>query len=225
MYEAPDRYKRLISARLPGGESAGLAASGSEDETSPLRDVQLISRAQLAGFFASANVIAAIMMISKPLGRAGQLARSLVDRGHRRKSRRDAVGTPPVDQMCRPLGASRADLDVGCRGRGSCRRMAQPSALPLSTYEPGRAGHFRLHHGRSGHRCFGSRRHSALRDNLDGGVHPGRRRLAAFQPAYCAVSAYGFDPLHSWRWQLRCAHRRSLGIPSAQDECRHRRTE
>ena len=63
MYEAPDRYKRLISARLPGGESAGLAASGAEEETSPLRDVQLISRAQLAGFFAAANIIAAIMMI------------------------------------------------------------------------------------------------------------------------------------------------------------------
>ena len=25
MYEAPDRYKRLVSARLPDGESAGLA--------------------------------------------------------------------------------------------------------------------------------------------------------------------------------------------------------
>src|ERR671921_239187 len=61
MYEAPDRYKRLISARLPGGESAGLAASQSESESSPLRDVQLISRAQLAPFFA-ANVVAALMM-------------------------------------------------------------------------------------------------------------------------------------------------------------------
>jgi diguanylate cyclase (GGDEF)-like protein/PAS domain S-box-containing protein len=63
MYEAPDRYKRLISARLPGGESAGLAAGAPESETSPLRDVQLISRAQLAPFFAAANIIAAIMMI------------------------------------------------------------------------------------------------------------------------------------------------------------------
>ena len=63
MYEAPDRYKRLISARLPGGESAGLAADGAEAETSPLRDVQLISRAQLAPFFAAANIIAAVMMI------------------------------------------------------------------------------------------------------------------------------------------------------------------
>src|SRR6476619_2774272 len=62
MYEAPDRYKRLISARLPGGESAGLAAHEAESEASPLRDVQLISRAQLAPFFAAANVVAALMM-------------------------------------------------------------------------------------------------------------------------------------------------------------------
>jgi diguanylate cyclase (GGDEF)-like protein/PAS domain S-box-containing protein len=68
MYEAPDRYKRLISARLPGGESAGLAARESESESSPLRDVQLISRAQLAPFFAAANIIAAIMMAASLWG-------------------------------------------------------------------------------------------------------------------------------------------------------------
>ena len=62
MYQAPDRYKRLISARLPGGESAGLAASEDESETSPLRDGQLISRAHLAPFFAAANIVAALMM-------------------------------------------------------------------------------------------------------------------------------------------------------------------
>ena len=64
MYEAPDRYKRLISARLPGGELAGLAVRGAESESSPLRDVQLISRAQLAPFFAAANVVAALMMVA-----------------------------------------------------------------------------------------------------------------------------------------------------------------
>src|SRR4051794_2189667 len=69
MYEAPDRYKRLISARLPGGESAGLVAGGATDsESSPLRDVQLISRAQLAPFFASANIIAAVMMVASLWG-------------------------------------------------------------------------------------------------------------------------------------------------------------
>jgi diguanylate cyclase (GGDEF)-like protein/PAS domain S-box-containing protein len=62
MYEAPDRYKRLISARLPGGESAGLVANDAESETSPLRDVQLISRAHLAPFFAAANIVAALIM-------------------------------------------------------------------------------------------------------------------------------------------------------------------
>ena len=62
MYEAPDRYKRLISARLPGGESAAFVARDVESESSPLRDVQLISRAQLAPFFAAANFVAALMM-------------------------------------------------------------------------------------------------------------------------------------------------------------------
>ena len=64
MYEAPDRYNRLISARLPGGESAGLAAREAESESSPLRDVQLISRAQLAPFFAAANIVAALIMLA-----------------------------------------------------------------------------------------------------------------------------------------------------------------
>ena len=68
MYEAPDRYKRLISARLPGGESAGLAIRGAEDESSPLRDVQLISRAQLAPFFTFANIAAAILMAANLWG-------------------------------------------------------------------------------------------------------------------------------------------------------------
>jgi diguanylate cyclase (GGDEF)-like protein len=64
MYEAPDRYKRLVSARLPGGESAGLAAREAEAETSPLRDIQLMSRAQLAPFFAAANVVASIILVA-----------------------------------------------------------------------------------------------------------------------------------------------------------------
>lgn len=59
MYEAPDRYKRMIAARLPDGESAGIARdSGS---SSPLKDVQLISRGQLAPFFALSNIAAALL--------------------------------------------------------------------------------------------------------------------------------------------------------------------
>ena len=63
MYEAPDRYKRMISARLPGGESLAFSA-GSEPENSPLRDAQLLARGQLAPFFAAANMVAAAMVIA-----------------------------------------------------------------------------------------------------------------------------------------------------------------
>ncbi len=62
MYEAPDRYKRMVSARLPGGESLALTSGGQSDDASPLRDVQLLSRAQLAPFFAAANVVAAVLV-------------------------------------------------------------------------------------------------------------------------------------------------------------------
>src|SRR3954453_13914735 len=68
MYGAPECLKGLILERLPGGGLAGLAASQAEGESSPLRDVQLISRAQLAPFFAAANVIAALMMVANLWG-------------------------------------------------------------------------------------------------------------------------------------------------------------
>ncbi|MFN2472318.1 MAG: putative bifunctional diguanylate cyclase/phosphodiesterase [Sphingomicrobium sp.] len=62
MYEAPDRYKRMIAARLPGGESLGLSSQPAPDEGgSPLRDIQLLSRGQLAPFFAIANIVAALL--------------------------------------------------------------------------------------------------------------------------------------------------------------------
>jgi len=63
MYEAPDRYKRMVSARLPGGESLGISAGEPDSENSPLRDAQLIARAHLAPFFAAANVVAAAMVV------------------------------------------------------------------------------------------------------------------------------------------------------------------
>ena len=61
MYQAPDRYKRMIAARLPDGESPGLSTPVARDDGgSPLRDSQLMSRAALAGFFAAANIVAAL---------------------------------------------------------------------------------------------------------------------------------------------------------------------
>lgn len=71
MYEAPDRYKRMISARLPDGESATFSAGKADDGlSSPLRDAQLIARAHLAPFFAAANVVAAAMMAAALFGDA-----------------------------------------------------------------------------------------------------------------------------------------------------------
>ncbi|HEX2803424.1 MAG TPA: hypothetical protein VHN55_05505, partial [Sphingomicrobium sp.] len=64
MYEAPDRYRRMTSARLPGGESLTFASGEAELENSPLRDAQLLARAHLAPFFAAANIVAAAMMVA-----------------------------------------------------------------------------------------------------------------------------------------------------------------
>nr|WP_294846836.1 EAL domain-containing protein [uncultured Sphingomonas sp.] len=52
----------MISARLPGGESLGLAARNDDDGGSPFRDAQLIARGQLAPFFAAANSVASVLM-------------------------------------------------------------------------------------------------------------------------------------------------------------------
>ena len=72
MYEAPDRYKRMIAARLPDGESLAVA---SEDGKlpSPLKDVQLLTRGLLAPFFAAANVTGAVLLSAALLGRAPPL--------------------------------------------------------------------------------------------------------------------------------------------------------
>ena len=64
MYEAPDRFKRMKAARLPDGESLGLASEQADNSNSPLKDVQLLSRARLAPFFAAANVTAAVMLLA-----------------------------------------------------------------------------------------------------------------------------------------------------------------
>jgi len=54
----------MIAARLPDGESLAFAARQDEAEASPLRDAQLMARSQLAPFLASANIVAAAMMIA-----------------------------------------------------------------------------------------------------------------------------------------------------------------
>ncbi len=76
MYEAPDRYRRMIAARLPGGESLGLSQelAGDDDMSSPLRDTQLLARSQLAAFFASANAVAALLLAASLYGHVSAYA-------------------------------------------------------------------------------------------------------------------------------------------------------
>src|SRR5690348_2751860 len=64
MYEAPDKYKRMVSARLPDGESLAFSSGNSQLENSPLRDAQLLARAELAPFFAAANIAAAAIIVT-----------------------------------------------------------------------------------------------------------------------------------------------------------------
>ena len=61
MYEAPDRYKRMVSARLPGGESLGVTSQAEDAGASPLRDIQLISRGLLAPYFAGAVALGTLL--------------------------------------------------------------------------------------------------------------------------------------------------------------------
>ncbi|WP_265530708.1 putative bifunctional diguanylate cyclase/phosphodiesterase [Sphingomicrobium marinum] len=62
MYQAPDRYKRMISARLPDGETLGVSTGNDDRSSSPLRDVQMIARSKFAPFFAAANVVGALLV-------------------------------------------------------------------------------------------------------------------------------------------------------------------
>ena len=57
MYEAPDRYKRMISARLPDGESLTFASREAEEASSPLRDAQLIAYAVAGVAEAAARMV------------------------------------------------------------------------------------------------------------------------------------------------------------------------
>ena len=106
MYEAPDRYKRMISARLPDGESLGVTSREPDDASSPLRDAQLIARGQFAPFFAAANSIAAVLMAMLLYGHvpAGYLGGWVM-----------AVGT--VNLVAMQLARTQAVTHVGRSGR------------------------------------------------------------------------------------------------------------
>ena len=131
MYEAPDRYKRMISARLPGGESLGLSQSADEgDVSSPLRDTQLIARGQLAAFFATANAVAALLIATTLLDHVSAgVACGVGGRGRRSSILARCSSRGPRRS---PMSAARA---ARCRtGRWSAKSSGAPCCscrLPL----------------------------------------------------------------------------------------------
>ena len=71
MYEAPDRYKRMISARLPDGESIGLSQEASLRETlQELPSTLHESQKTLAKVDAMASVLGPTLEALRPGARA-----------------------------------------------------------------------------------------------------------------------------------------------------------
>ncbi len=119
MYEAPDRYKRMISARLPGGKSLAFT-NGKEAENSPLRDAQLLARADLAPFFAAANVAAAAIVaaclwseVSSLLVGGWAAAVAIVNLGAMQLARTQAI--THIGRSGRPLGNRILVADIAIR--------------------------------------------------------------------------------------------------------------
>ena len=180
MYEAPDRYKRLISARLPGGESAGLAAREAE-----------------VGKLAAARRPADLARPARALLRRRQHRRR-ADDGRQPVGRvvavdwllpwAGAVGVVNLGamQLARtsrsPASAARA---TGCRcGCWSAKSPSAPSlwlSLPLylfPTLDPGTQVIAASIMAGLGIGALGLVVDPALRHRLDGRLHRRRRRLA-----------------------------------------------
>ena len=198
MYEAPDRYKRLISARLPGGESAGLAnARGRDGQFAPARrpvDLARPARAILRRRQHRRRVDDG----RQPVGRRRFRVAAAVGAGGRRgQSGRDAARPPTVDHLRRPLGPAGSEVAAGRRSRVCAPRLAQPPALFLRLARPGNAGHCRLDHGRPRDRRVGPGRDPALRHRVDGRLHAWRRGFAPDRPPHRALPAHAVDPVHA----------------------------
>ena len=106
MYEAPDRYKRMIAARLPDGESLGVTSREADEGSSPLRDAQLIARGQLAPFFAAANSVAAVLMAMILFGHVSPLYLGVW-----------AIGVTGVNFVTMQMSRTQAITHVGRSGR------------------------------------------------------------------------------------------------------------
>ena len=228
MYEAPDRYKRLISARLPGGESAGLAARGSR--------IRKFAAARRPADFA--RPARAILRGRQHRCRADD-GREPVGRGRRRRWLLPwalAVGgvnfaamrlaRPPVDHLRRPLGPAGADVDDGRRSRAS--RGASGSAfrsICFPTLDPGTQVIAASIMAGLGIGALGLVVIPPCATAWMVCLHPRRWRIAAARPPHVAVPAHALDRLHARRRDLRRAYRCALGVPPAQDQRRRRQPE
>ncbi len=229
MYEAPDRYKRMISARLPGGESLGLTSEQVDDASSPLKDVQLISRAQLAPFFAAANIVAALMMIAALWDEVDPVLSAAVG------SARSAVANLLAMQVARTqsithVGRSGQQVPRLAAGRRSRRPRAASGSRCRSTssrrFRPGRRSSPPRSPRGSASPRLGLVVVPRSRDR------PGCRRSPPASTGALflgrntrALPAHAVDPVHARRVDLRRPQRRPLGVRPAQDQRRLQRAE
>ncbi len=177
MYEAPDRYKRMIAARLPDGESLGpvqwrkrgrkLSAAGRPaDFARPAR--ALLRRRQHRRLDHDGR---------RFVGRGrDDLAGPVVRDRYRRQSRRDEDRPHPGDHPCRPLGPPGAAMGDDRRRRRARRPVAQPPALHVPVAFARQPGDRRVADGRPRHRRARPGRRPALRHGVDVGLHRGRQR-------------------------------------------------
>jgi hypothetical protein len=220
MYEAPDRYKRMVAARLPGGESLGLTNQKSDDSSSPLRDVQLISRGHLAPFFALANVAAMLCALVALWGKApvGYLAGW-------------AVAVAGANLFATQMARNHAITNVGRSGRKVPQwllvgdvavRGALWLALPVFLF-PTLDGATQI--------ILASLTAALGTAALGLVVIPACATgwLTLFVVGLSAELLIGRrtvpharDRVHARRGGVRRAGHRPLGVPPAQDQCRHR---
>ena len=227
MYEAPDRYKRLISARLPGGEfGRPRRARVRDDESSPLRDVQLISRAQLAPFFAAANIIAALMMAASLWG--SNSAPWLLPW---------AAAVAAVNLGAMHLARTQSITCVGRSGRRVPTWMMVGEvavraivwlSLPLylfPTLEPGSQVIAASIMAGLGIGALGLVVVPPCVTAWMVAFTAGVGGVAADRPRHRSLPAHAVDHLHARRRHLRRADRRPLGVPPTQDQRRRRQPE
>ena len=154
MYEAPDRYKRLVSARLPGGESAGARGparpkSESIPATRRSADFSGSARALLRGCEHCRRAHhgrQSLGAVSPTWLLPWVVAVAVVNLGAMQLARH------PGDHLRRPVGEASADVVSRRRGGDSCRHLPRTPALPFPRPRSAHPGDRRIRDGGRGRR-------------------------------------------------------------------------